>query len=206
MEKDWNGNKASTFKCLGASNHTDHEREERDYYATDPIAAELLLQVEELDNIWECCAGQMHLGNVFEKYGKLGRATDIVNRDNDPRIKIKDFLKDGLLCKKEVWDGDIVTNPPYKYAEEVVRKAIETVTEGHKVCMFLKLTFCEGQSRKLLFQEFPPKTIYVSSSRITCAMNGEFIKDGKKQSSAVCYAWFVWVKGYKGNTVLKWIN
>ena len=206
MEKDWNGNKASTFKCLGASNHTDHEREERDYYATDPIAAELLLEVEELNNVWEPAAGQCHLANVFEKVGKLGKKSDIINRDNDPNMKVEDFLKRGLLTKKEVWDGDIVTNPPYKFAEEFVRKAIETITEGHKVCMFLKLTFCEGQSRKILFQEFPPKTIYVSSSRITCAMNGEFIKEGKKQSSAVCYAWFVWVKGYKGDTTLKWIN
>ena len=46
MNKDWTGNKRSTFVTLGASNHTDKERQHEDYYATDPIAAKLLLEVE----------------------------------------------------------------------------------------------------------------------------------------------------------------
>lgn len=46
MAKDWIGNKKSTFVTLGASNHTDKERQREDYYATDPIAARLLLDVE----------------------------------------------------------------------------------------------------------------------------------------------------------------
>ena len=116
MPKDWNGNKASTFKCLGASSHTEHARAEFDYYATDPISSELLLEVEpDLDNIWEPAVGEKHLANVFEKAGKLGRMSDIVNRTDDDRVEIIDFLAkpSGLLAKKEVWNGDIVTNPPY---------------------------------------------------------------------------------------------
>ena len=33
--------------------------------------------------------------------------------------------------------------------------------------------------------------------------NGDF---DKYKSSAVAYAWFVWQKGYKGDTVIRWIN
>ena len=69
--------------------------------------------------------------------------------------------------------------------------------------MFLKLTFLEGQKRKDFFLHNPPKTIYVSSSRLMCAMNGEF---EKCSSRAVAYAWFVWEKGFKGDPVIKWIN
>ena len=43
MEKDWTGNGKSIFTTLGASNHTDKEREANDYYATDPIAIDALL-------------------------------------------------------------------------------------------------------------------------------------------------------------------
>lgn len=43
MEKDWTGNGKSIFTTLGASNHTDKEREINDYYATDPIAIDALL-------------------------------------------------------------------------------------------------------------------------------------------------------------------
>ena len=42
-DKDWVGNKNSIFKTLGASNHTDKEREENDFYATDSIAIDKLL-------------------------------------------------------------------------------------------------------------------------------------------------------------------
>lgn len=41
--KDWTGNQASIFATLGASNHTDKEREMDDYYATDPYAIDVLL-------------------------------------------------------------------------------------------------------------------------------------------------------------------
>ena len=51
-----------------------------------------------------------------------------------------------------------------------------------------------------------PKHIYVSSSRILCAKNAEFERMKQGGGSAIAYAWYVWEKGYKGNTILKWIN
>ena len=64
---------------------------------------------------------------------------------------------------------DIITNPPYKIAKEFVEHALEVITEGHKVAMFLKLTFLESKKRRELFEKYPPKVIYVSSSRLQCA-------------------------------------
>lgn len=43
MGKDWTGNKKTVFTTLGASNHTDKERQCEDYYATDPIAVDVLI-------------------------------------------------------------------------------------------------------------------------------------------------------------------
>lgn len=60
-EKDWTGNKNSIFKTLGASNHTDKERQNEDYYATDPIAIDVLLKdggVTFDKPIWECSCGE----------------------------------------------------------------------------------------------------------------------------------------------------
>lgn len=68
--------------------------------------------------------------------------------------------------------------------------------------MFLKLQFLEGQARKKTFEKYPPKTIYVFSKRVICAMNGNF---DQYKSSAVAYAWFVWEKGYRGSPCVKWI-
>lgn len=198
-KKDWTGNRNSTFTCLGASNHTDHDRAEYDYYATDPKAAELLLEVEpDLTYIWECACGEGHLADVFDSHCRLEKVTDIVDRGYRLQEDTLDFLK-----YEGTWVGDIVTNPPYKYAKEFVEKALEVIEEDNKVCMFLKLTFLEGKARKEFFKKYPPKKVYVCSGRIKCALNGDFDATGQ---SAACYAWYVWEKGFKGKPTVEWIN
>ena len=42
--KDWTGNQKSIYVTLGASNHTDKERQIDDYYATSPIAIDTLIE------------------------------------------------------------------------------------------------------------------------------------------------------------------
>jgi hypothetical protein len=198
--KDWSGNSNSIYRTLGASNHTDKERENDDYYATDPKAAELLLELETFDKIWECACGEGHLSKVFEKAGYQVRSSDLIDRGyGDVGV---DFLGDD----NKSWNGDIITNPPYKYALEFVEKALSIIPDGNKVAMFLKIQFLEGKSRKKLFTTQPPKTVYVSSSRLLCAKNAEFDEMIAGGGSAVAYAWYVWEKGFRGTTQLKWFN
>lgn len=54
--------------------------------------------------------------------------------------------------------------------------------------MFLKLQFLEGKKRKSFFLDNPPKTIYVSSSRLLCAKNADFQRMRDGGGSAVAYA------------------
>lgn len=129
----------------------------------------------------------------MEEFGKDVLSTDLIDRGyGTARI---DFLTsiDGI-------GRDIITNPPYKFAQEFCERAIKLT--GHKVAMFLKLTFLEGQKRKKFFAKYPPRTIYVYSSRRKCALNGEFEKTG---SSASAYAWFIWEKGCTSEPVVRWI-
>ena len=197
---DWTGNGNSIYKTLGASNHTENEREANDYYATEPKAAELLCAVENLSPaIWECACGEGHLAEVFCKHGHIVKATDLIDRGYG--CGGVDFLKENVH-----FQGDIVTNPPYKYAKEFVEHAIDTVADGCKVCMFLKLQFLEGKARRALFEKYPPKCVYVASGRLLCAKNGDFEKMKSGGGSAVAYAWFVWQKGYTGETVIRWVN
>lgn len=67
--------------------------------------------------------------------------------------------------------------------------------------MLLKLQFLEGKERRKLFDEHPPKTVYVFSNRVKCGKNGIFTNI----RPAMAFAWFVWVKGYKGQTTIKWL-
>lgn len=202
MVKDWTGNANSLYKTLGASNHTNKQRESNDYYATDPIAIDVLTEdggVRFDKPIWECACGAGHLSVRLRSYGVDVYATDIVDRGyNDAII---DFL-----TYNGGWNGDILTNPPYKYAQEFIEHALSIVPDGNRVFMFLKVQFLEGKKRKKLFEKHPPKCVYVSSSRILCAKNAEFEKMRQGGGSAVAYAWFEWQKGYSGDTTIKWIN
>ena len=206
IEKDWTGNAKSIFTCNGASNHTDKEREVNDYYATDPKALELLLELEDFNHyVWEPACGQGHLSHVLEQEGYDVKSSDIIDRGY-PNTEIIDFLNFSKEQNKYGMPRDIITNPPYKYAKEFVEHALDISMNGTKIAMFLKLTFLESKTRKELFKKYPPKTIWVSSSRLQCAKNGDFETYGKGVGTAVAYAWYIWEKGYTGYTVVKWFN
>ena len=128
--------------------------------------------------------------------GYTVRTSDLIKRT--PTTEELDFLQ----CN-ENWDGDIITNPPFKYAQQFIEKAMNIMKDGNRIAFFLKLQFLEGKKRRELFSKYPPKVIYVSSGRIKCAKNGDF---DKYDSSAIAYGWFVWEKGYKGDTVIRWFN
>lgn len=58
-------NQNSIFTTLGASNHALEEREQNDYYATDPKAVELLLELEQFAPvIWEPACGEGHISKA----------------------------------------------------------------------------------------------------------------------------------------------
>ena len=212
--KDWSGNTKSIYVTLGASNHIEEEREENDYYATHPSAVEWLCELETFSHkIWEPCCGEGHISKVLKEHGYDVKSTDLIDRGYGEGGV--DFLK-----TTEIVDCDIITNPPYSMAQEMVEHAMEIITPGHKVAMFLKLTFLESDGRKELFHKYPAKKIWVSSNRILCGKNGDFwqrdnegnIKYNKKTgepkllSSAACYAWFIFEKGYNGPMIVDLFN
>jgi len=187
----------NSIRVLGASNHSDGDREENDYYATDPVAIKWLLELESFDKsvpILEPAAGGLHMVTPLREAGYTVGASDVIARQGCTK---KDFFN------IPYFHGNIITNPPYKVGKEFVEHALSIVPEGRKVAMFLKILFLESQGRKKLFQDNPPVRVWISSSRISCAKNGDF---DSISTSAQGYAWYIWEKGYIGETILKWFN
>ena len=182
------------FVTNGCSNHTDKERQTQDYYATDPKCVNELLEVEHFNrNILEPCCGEGHISKELEKHGYNVTSSDLIDRG---------FGTTKDLFSYEHWSGDIITNPPYKNAVKYVKHCLDIVNDGAKVAIFLKITFLESKERFEFFKKYPPKYVYVYSSRRLCSMNGEF---EKYKATAICYCWFVWVKGFKGEPTIRWI-
>lgn len=185
---------------MGIGGIPNPDRQEDDYYATPPRAINDLLSKITLDkNIWEPACGGGALSDKLIELGYNVIATDIKDRDAKKFDGIVDFLKDD---HRQV-NCDIVTNPPYKLATEFVTKSLDTVTAGNKVCYFLKIQFLEGAKRyEELYKHNELKHVFVYSKRISTAKNGEF---EKYKTTAMCHAWFVWEKGYKGKPTIDWI-
>lgn len=187
--------KNSIAKLTGASAHTEYERPENDYYATDPNALKEFLAAFNNDgnvlnpNVWECACGlDKNLSNYLSENGYNVKATDISFG--------QDFLEDTSL-----WDGDILTNPPYKFAQQFIVHALSKVNQGNKVIMLLRIQFLESQGRKDFFKSGCLKHVYIHSKRIQIWLNN----DQSIKGSVLCFAWFVWERGYNGYPTLHWI-
>ena len=198
--KDWTGNSKAVYSTLAASNHSETIRESNDYYATPPKAVEELLKREQFNHyVWECAVGGGHIADVLKEYGYKVKSSDIIDRGYSD-TEIADFLF--TERDKNDFSRDIITNPPYSMATEFVKHALDISMDATKVAMFLKIQFLESKKRYELFKEYPPKRVYVFVNRVNCGKNGVF----GKESSAVCYCWFVWEKGFKGKPTIDWIE
>ena len=163
---DWTGNSRTQWSQLGASSHTEHDRMENDYYATEPKAVELLMDEEKFEgSIWENCCEAGHLSKPMEARGYTVVSTDLIDRG---------FGQGGIdffECTESLGDN-IVTNPPYKFAKEWVVHSLKLLNPGKKLALFLPIQFFETQERYPIFKNTPPKTVYMAVKRLVCGYGG----------------------------------
>lgn len=194
-KKDWTGNTQSVMATLNASNHSERERANQDYYATPPEATEQLLKREEFSDVWECACGQGHISEVLKKNNIHFLSSDLIDRNYG-------IVEDFLLTNRE-HNGDIITNPPFSKSTEFAFKSMQILKAGRKLALLLRIQFLESIKRQELFKKYPPKTIYVFVRNIRCARNGDF---KNATGNASTYAWFVWEKGFQGKPTIDWIK
>ena len=200
---------------LGASNLSEKERANYDFYATSPIAVNHLLkempQLKQCKKVLEPCAG---IGTLADRFTKLTGTPvdmyDIVSRRED--INECDYME--LDCKDKY--DLIITNFPFKEStkkeptgfSELLVKALKDVAPGGYVCSFQRLLQLESVKRyDRIYAKYKPEIIYVYSFRMKCYNNGNF---DEIYQSAVAYTWTVWHKDLNGNfskeTKLDWIH
>ena len=150
MAKDWIGNANSNHSRLAVNKqHTTKDRQTDDFYATDPIALEMLLDncsiylrsvfygtfcrcrnTHTIYHIWECACGNGNLADVLFKRGFHYYASDL--KDRGYGSAYVDFLKHNGKFSDTEWNmADIIlTNPPFALATEFIEHAVEILPEG----------------------------------------------------------------------------
>ena len=164
-------------------------REENDFYPTpDNATLELLKRIDLSGQVWECACGD---GAISKLLPSNTISTDLIDRA---------YGESGIDFLQEHREVDwIITNPPYSLATEFAQHSLEC---SKNVALLCKIQFLEGVKRYKFFKENPPKKVYVFSSRLKIYKNG--IKTNN--STMLCFAWFIWERGYKGQTAVDWIE
>jgi hypothetical protein len=133
------------------------------------------------------------MSRVMEEAGYTVHSFDKYDRGYG---KVQDFFSYNEKC------DNLVTNPPFSIAEDVLERALD-LSQG-KVCLLLRLAFLESQRRyQKFYQLTPPSRVLVFSERLSIYPKNYEVKAGGTTS----YAWFCWSKDEpKQQTVLEWIE
>lgn len=194
------GGTRSVIATLGATNHSKEDRADLDFYSTVPSTVESLMsKIQEyniqLGTVLEPAVGMGHIADVLKSHNINVVSGDLVDRGY-PETHVVNFFD-----VENIEEDDIITNPPYSFAAEFVEHSMNLLKDDRYCIMLLKIQFLEGQKRRKLFEKYPPKYVWVFSERQKCLKNG---KD-EGGSSAVCFCWFIWQKGFKGKPMIDWI-
>lgn len=164
-------------------------RDELDFYATNPKDVEELVSLLSLNNksytILEPCAGNGHIAKVLAKYGHTVITNDIVERDFK-LDHVVDFLNETIPLQTK--PQMVVTNPPFKYAKEFIEKSLEY---ADIVIVIARLDLLESKKRKELNQNHL-KHVFVHTDRARFAKNGD--DSMFELGTAMSTGWFVYTK------------
>jgi hypothetical protein len=158
-------------------------------YETPACAIQALLLYEPLPfRIWEPAAGRGAIARVLTSRGHRVICHDICAYEGaDPGIQTPcDFLEwdeapDGCTC--------IVTNPPFKDADDFVRHGLTMVD---KVIVLLRLAALEGERRSDLI-DYHLARLWIGKERLP-TMHRDGWAGPKIAAAASPFAWFVFTK------------
>lgn len=167
-----------------------------DYYQTPSWATRALLKHETFDGkIWEPASGAGAISRILEAEGYKVISSDIREDDNVYGLRGSDFFEEGRRV------DNIVTNPPFNQAKEMIDHAL--VCAKDKVAFLLKLQFLEGNARSKWFPTTPLKKVWVFPKRITMFPEGE---PEPKNSGTIAFAWYIWQQNYNGEPTIGWLT
>jgi hypothetical protein len=178
--------------------HTHAERG-HDCYTTPAVAVEALLRVERLPHrIWEPCAGRGAIVEVLRAHEHEVLAADLIDYGIPGQAHGRGFLlerkaPDGIEC--------IVTNPPFKLAQQFVEHALELCP---LVVMLLRLAFLESERRCGILEGRGLARVHVFRKRLPMMHRDSW--SGRKANSGMAFAFFSWVRNHRGPTTIDRIS
>jgi hypothetical protein len=144
------------------------------------------------DTAWEPACAEGYMARPLSEYFGSVHSSDIHDYGFG---EIADFLLPS--DRRADW---IITNPPFRLAEQFARTAIERSNIG--AAMLVRTAFLEGAARyRGLFDPVPPSDILQFVERIPMVKG----RVDKSASTATSYCWLVWRKDAPRGTLFHWL-
>lgn len=148
--------------------------------------------------VWEPACGQGHMVRPLREFASVVLASDV--HDYGRGFPVQDFLWPNGFTKDEPIDW-ILTNPPFKAAEEFIRRGLEIAQRG--VAVLVRTSFIESIGRyESLFRNRPPSIMAQFVERVPM-VKGRVDEDA---STATSYCWLIWYRNPPyGGCRLQWV-
>ena len=172
-----------------------------DDFPTPPWATRALLEyiieqntpLSQLTALEPAC-GRGHMAKALSEYFKKVDASDIHDYGYGT---LKDFRQHNY--KKNSYDW-IITNPPFKHAEEFINQALPLARRG--VAVLVRTVFIESVGRyERIFKLNPPTKFAQFVERVPMVKG----RIDKKASTATGYSWVIWEKTINSPPMLVWV-
>lgn len=147
--------------------------------------------------VWEPACGDGSMVRPLYEYALAVAASDVHNYGWGHVVHdfLQPYLPDGIGHAE--W---IITNPPFRLAEQFVQRGLEIATHG--VAVLVRSVFIESIGRyESLFRDRRPAVMSQFVERVPM-VKGRLDKDA---STATSYCWLVWTKEPSMSTQLVWI-
>ena len=186
-----------------------YERAAQDWYVEPRWCVEQLADAIQFAGglIWDPANGGGTIPSVFEDRGHLSIGSDVIDRGDQFAITPVDFLTcDDNEVVHENARFSIVTNPPFKLAEQFVRRAL--ALPAFRVCILQQLSFLASAARHRLFTEFPPSDVLILSRRPSMPPGAMIAEMGAKafKGGTTDFCWIVWTKPHDRETRTRWLS
>lgn len=179
------------------------QRDEHDWYV-EPLECSLALfkEIDVPGTIWDPAAGCGRILASAQHFGKKVFGTDVKER-SEFCSEISNFLFDD----RKLSETSIVSNPPFRHAEEFVSKAIDQTGYGYMVAMLLPIVWMAGFSSKRDWLPNSPLFKILPMSPRPSMPPGQVLAAGERPGNGTKdFAWFVWKIGYTGAPEVHFLN
>ena len=175
-------------------------KESLDDFPTPPWATRALMEQilsPSLSGTKNSClepaCGRGFMSEVLKEYFQEVDSKDIFDYGYG---EVDDFLKSASK-KKYDW---VITNPPFKSAEDFILKGMSIANKG--VAVLVRTVFLESVGRyERLFSKTPPSIVAQFVERVPMVQG----RVDKQASTATGYAWIIWTKEFKGTPSMRWL-